>query len=108
MNSFVASIIILAILISVIVLFVFLGKLVSTTSDYVGPGGKTFVRCKDGHLFITIWVPFVSFKAIRLGSVRFQYCPVGRHWTLVRPVKESDLSEREKEEASKYQDSDIL
>lgn len=42
------------------------------------------VRCKQGHLFTTIWIPFGSLKAVRLVSARFQYCPVGRHWTTVR------------------------
>jgi hypothetical protein len=50
------------------------------------------VRCKSGHLFTTTLVPGMSFKALRLGKVRFERCPVGRHWTLVGPVDESTLS----------------
>jgi hypothetical protein len=42
------------------------------------------VRCKDGHLFTTIWVPLGSLKALRLGGVRYQRCPVGDHWSTVR------------------------
>ena len=34
-------------------------------------------------------------KAARLGWWRFQRCPVGRHWTLVTPVRESELTEDE-------------
>jgi len=49
-------------------------------------GADTLVRCRDGHLFRTTWVPGVSFNAIRLGPVRFQFCPVGRHWTFVTLV----------------------
>lgn len=41
------------------------------------------VRCSAGHLFTTIWVPLGSLKALRLGWKRYQYCPVGRHWTTV-------------------------
>jgi hypothetical protein len=41
------------------------------------------VRCRDGHLFTTIWIPLASFKAVRLGDRRYQRCPVGRHWTTV-------------------------
>jgi len=56
-------------------------------------GNDTIVRCRAGHLFTTIWVPLASFKAIRLGWWRIQRCPVGNHWTLVHPVKESELSQ---------------
>jgi hypothetical protein len=63
-------------------------------------GGNVVVRCRDGHLFTTIWIPGASLKAIRFGPVRGQYCPVGKHWTLVRPVRDSDLTEAEREEAA--------
>jgi hypothetical protein len=42
------------------------------------------VRCRDGHLFTTIWVPLGSLKALRLGPRRFQRCPVGHHWSMIR------------------------
>ena len=38
------------------------------------------VRCRDGHLFTTIWIPFMSLKAIRFGPVRFQYGFVNLKW----------------------------
>jgi hypothetical protein len=41
------------------------------------------VRCRDGHLFTTIWIPLASLKAIRLGRKRIQRCPVGHHFTIV-------------------------
>lgn len=44
------------------------------------------VQCRDGHVFTTDWIPGVSFKAIRLGRDRYQYCPVGDHWTFVTRV----------------------
>jgi hypothetical protein len=69
-----------------------------------GVGGNTVVRCRSGHLFTTIWVPGASLKAVRLGWKRFQYCPVGRHWTLVTPVKGSDLSDEERRIASDTRD----
>ena len=71
---------------------------------YSGMGGNTVVRCRAGHLFTTIWVPGASLKAIRLGLLRVQYCPVGRHWTVVRPVKDSDLSEEDRLEAAAVHD----
>ncbi len=59
-------------------------------------GTDVIVRCRDGHLFTTIWIPGVSFKAIKLGWVRFQRCPVANHWTLVTPVADADLSEEDR------------
>jgi hypothetical protein len=67
-------------------------------------GGNVIVRCRQGHLFKTIWIPGASVKSLRLGWARFQYCPVGRHWTIVKPVRESDLTEEEKRLASEAQD----
>ena len=49
------------------------------------------VRCQDGHLFTTIWMPMVSIKAVRLGTGRWQHCPVGKHWSTVVPVGEGTL-----------------
>ncbi len=51
----------------------------------------TVVRCKDDHLFTTIWVPMASIKAVRLGTGRWQHCPVGKHWSVVEPVDEGTL-----------------
>lgn len=51
------------------------------------------VRCRRNHLFTTIWVPLASVKAIRLGRQRLQRCPVGHHWSRVRVVDPSTLSE---------------
>jgi hypothetical protein len=49
-----------------------------------------------GPLFRTTWVEGGSLKAVRLGPLlRFQYCPVGKHFALVRPVKDRDLTEEE-------------
>ena len=54
--------------------------------------GKIKVRCGKGHVFTTTWSPLGSFTAIRLGGARFQHCPVGDHWSLVRPVQDGDLT----------------
>ena len=61
-------------------------------------GRNVVVRCREGHLFTTIWIPGASLKSVRLGWWRLQRCPVGDHWSLVSPVKEDDLSEDEKRE----------
>ena len=67
------------------------------TSDVV-------VRCSRGHLFTTIWVPGVSLKSVRLGTVRVQHCPVGRHWSKVSPVPIDQLSDAERIEAARVHD----
>jgi hypothetical protein len=67
-------------------------------------GGNVAVRCRQGHLFTTIWIPGASVKALRLGWWRLQRCPVGRHWSLVRPVRESELSEEQRREAAAHRD----
>ncbi len=70
-------------------------------------GGWTVVRCSQGHLFETIWVPLMSFKAVRLGPVRYQRCPVGGHWALVRRVNPADLSPEELEAARSVRDTSL-
>jgi hypothetical protein len=69
-----------------------------------GVGGNAIVRCRQGHLFTTIWLPAISLKSLRLGWWRFQYCPVGRHWSLVVPVREADLSADERQAAREARD----
>ncbi len=70
-------------------------------------GRETIVRCRDGHLFTTIWIPGASLKAVRLGMVRWQRCPVGKHWTLVSPVREADLTEAERQLAMQSRDAPV-
>jgi hypothetical protein len=67
-------------------------------------GGNVVVRCRQGHLFTTIWVPGVTFKALKLGWTRLQRCPVGAHWTLVTPVRDSDLTDEERRFAAQHRD----
>ena len=67
-------------------------------------GGNVVVRCRHGHLFTTIWIPAASLKALRVGWWRVQYCPVGRHWTVVTPVREADLSDGERRGAREHHD----
>jgi hypothetical protein len=67
-------------------------------------GGNVAVRCRQGHLFTTIWVPGASLKSLRLGWWRFQRCPVGKHWSIVTPVRESDLSEEDRRIAGDNRD----
>ncbi|HEY8998715.1 MAG TPA: hypothetical protein VIM53_00135 [Candidatus Saccharimonadales bacterium] len=72
---------------------------------YAGIGGQTIVRCRDGHLFTTVWIPGISFKAIRWGWMRYQRCPIDNHWTWVTPVKISELTDAERRFAAQHRDS---
>lgn len=66
-------------------------------------GGSLIVRCRRGHLFTTIWLPAASVKSVRLGFWRIQRCPVG-HWSLVTPVRSSELSSRQRARAGRLKD----
>ena len=67
-------------------------------------GGNLIVRCRRGHLFTTIWIPGASLKSLRFAWWRLQRCPVGKHWSIVTPVKESELTEDERRTASEHKD----
>ena len=69
-----------------------------------GVGLNTTVRCRDGHVFTTIWIPGASLKAIRLGTMRLQRCPVGHHFTVVRPLKEAEITNEIREAARLHRD----
>ena len=71
------------------------------------PNGRVVVRCRDGHVFTTIWVPFMSIKAIRLGLVRFQWCQVGRHRAFVTPVPPGQLTDLERRQAAFFDDGGV-
>ena len=86
----------LDIAIPVIAAVIIIRVVVSRRNGRPALGGKIVVRCGKGHLFTTFWSPLGSFTAIRLGSARFQHCPVGDHWSLVRPVKDADLTDADR------------
>jgi len=65
------------------------------------------VRCRQGHLFTTLWIPGLSFKAIRLGFFRLQRCPVGHHWSIVVPVRDADLTPMQRVLADQNRDVQI-
>jgi hypothetical protein len=71
------------------------------------PGFERIVRCRAGHLYTSTVVPGASLKAVRLGSTRFQWCPVGRHWTLTKVVDESSLTPVECDAARTVHDPPI-
>ena len=65
------------------------------------------VRCSQGHLFTTIWVPMASLKAVRLGFRRYQHCPVGRHWATVTPLDPATTDPADLEAAAAVHDVPI-
>jgi len=67
-------------------------------------GRDVVVRCRQGHLYTTIWLPGGSLKSVRFGFWRFQRCPVGRHWSIVTPVREADLTAQETRTAREHRD----
>lgn len=67
-------------------------------------GLHTVVRCRRGHTFTTVWIPGIKLTAIDLVVARVQRCPIGRHWTVVVPVKESELGAAEPQAAVAHRD----
>jgi hypothetical protein len=65
------------------------------------------VRCRSGHLFTTIWMPFGSLKAVRLGRRRIQRCPIGHHWTTVVRIDARSATASELEAAAAVHDVHI-
>jgi hypothetical protein len=80
----------------VVVLVVLVVLVVVSLASARSYGGiERIARCRAGHLFTSTVIPGASIKAIRLGNVRFQSCPVGHHWTLVSWVDPSTLTPEE-------------
>lgn len=65
-------------------------------------GGMVVVRCRQGHLFTTLWIPGVKITAVDLGVARFQRCPVGRHWSLITPIRDADLTDEQRRLAARH------
>jgi len=97
---------VVAVVVVVVVIVFIVSTLIARRRGYP-VGGATVVRCSKGHLFTTIWIPGASFKAVRLGSRRFQRCPVGKHWSLVRPVRTGELTDEEDRIAHQIRDTRV-
>jgi hypothetical protein len=68
---------------------------------------ERIVRCSAGHLYRSMWVPLISFKAVRLFGRRYQHCPVGRHWSMTDPVDVATLTMAQFADAYENHDSGI-
>jgi hypothetical protein len=55
-------------------------------------------------MFSTIWIPGIKLKELDLVVARVQRCPVGKHWSLVVPVREKDLTADELQSAREHHD----
>lgn len=82
------------------------GTIILTRQGYKF-GKDTVVRCRQGHVFTTVWIPGASVKSLRLGFWRIQWCPVGGHIDLVRPVKDASLTPAERSFAASHRDVPI-
>jgi hypothetical protein len=90
-----------------IVVIIIGATLVARRRGFNVGSGYTVVRCLEGHLFTTIWIPGVSLKALRLGPFRLQRCPVGDHVTFVTPIRVSDLTNEGRRFAEQHHDGSI-
>ncbi|MFD0925105.1 hypothetical protein [Williamsia deligens] len=68
---------------------------------------RSIVRCQSGALYSSIWIPMVSFTAARLGTSRFQRCPVHKRWERTRLVDPDTLSDDERAAAGRIEDIGI-
>jgi hypothetical protein len=62
------------------------------------------VQCSQGHRYRSIWLPGGSLKAIRWFDRRYQWCPVGRHWSWTRRIDAERLSADELNTANTHHD----
>jgi hypothetical protein len=81
--------------IGVVVLVILAVLVVVSVASAKSYGVERIARCRAGHLFTSTVIPGASIKAVRLGNVRFQRCPVGHHWSLVSWVDPSTLTPEE-------------
>ena len=90
-------------IVPILIAMIVVGTLLARRRGYK-VGGNVAVRCRAGHLYTTLWIPGVNLKALDLGLARLQYCPVGRHWSLVTPMRDADLTEEQRQLARAHHD----
>ena len=102
---------IVALVIAFAVVFVYviarMGAAAGQKRGYSGMGGDTIVRCSHGHLFTTRWIVGSSVKAVRLGSKRYQRCPVCKKWRIVVPVRDDELTGEDRRVAAEHHDTKL-
>jgi hypothetical protein len=88
---------------AIAIAIIVVGTLIARRRGYK-VGGNVAVRCRAGHVFTTLWIPGINLKALDLGLARLQFCPVGRHWSLVTPLRDADLTEEQRQSARAHHD----
>ena len=63
--------------------------------------GDRILRCSDGHLF-TSSESSRLFSSVHFGAKRLMRCPVDRKWRMMENVQAKDLTDAERQEASKH------
>jgi hypothetical protein len=66
--------------------------------------GEVVARCRQGHLFTTVWVGRFSWRQLDLGFAKIQRCPVDGRLTVVRPADVSALTPEQKRAAKRVRD----
>ncbi len=95
----------IGILVVVIAVYVFI--YVRARRRGIQQGATRIARCSEGHLFTSTVIPGASIRTVRLGSKRYQHCPVGNHWSLVSWVDPSTLTPEQRTAAAAARDSRI-
>lgn len=103
------AIVALVIVFAVVFVYVIarMGAAAGQKRGYSGMGGDTIVRCSQGHLFTTTWIVGSSVKAVRLGSKRYQRCPVCKKWRIVVPVRDDELTDEDRRLAAVHHDTKL-
>ncbi len=107
MSSWVIIVLVVLIGAGIVVVVAVAGTKAAHERGYSGVGGDTIVRCSEGHLFTTLWVPGSSLKAVRLGVKRYQRCPLCEKWRIVTPVADSELSDEDRRTAAEHHDTHL-
>jgi hypothetical protein len=93
--------------IAVVVLALAAATIAARRMGYSGIGGDTVVRCRAGHLFTTLWVPGASLKSVRLGTNQVPVLSGRKALDPRDPVRESELTDEEREFALQHHDARV-
>jgi hypothetical protein len=68
---------------------------------------RKIVRCSQGHVYSSIWIPWASLKAVRLGRRRLQWGPVGGHFAMTQRVDPETLAADDRAAAESVRDAPL-
>jgi hypothetical protein len=58
-------------------------------------------------IILAVVVVVLLIGRVVIAGARYRYCPVGGHWSLVRPVPLDELTDEDRQSAEQYRDSGI-